>query len=474
MNSSFLHETLYGIGKEALVWAPMAIGLVTNNPTILTVTEVGYAAFHLHAAYNCESKVDKFTALSNVAVSLISPFTYHPALASQISASTRARILIGMGGNNVVRGVSEIASVTKNLACGVFAKICSEEKANETGGIVGNTLRLGLGIFRVYCGSNQIQNGLSELSIQSPEPEMHNSQESPKMDPQYARQEFKRNAKTKEKLSETPSKIDPKHAREEFRRSSSFKAQPKNTCFPKSGKPHPYDIAFYKHASNPIPTITDGRCEGTLYLRSEDTNYLHAKDSSYLRAEDSRPIGEFNSNVVDALIKDGRVWYRTVEKVRNICKEIDEIHALGGKVKRLILVGHSDKHEMELSQKGRLEREFPFSSFLGSSFRAQHNAGLDNHVLDRDVVFPKKGCLNYLEPEADIILVGCNLGKRALEGNLADVIARQAPGHKVLAPLITTTTKNFVVREKNGKPEFYFQDPLRIDVTYTAKVKKNK
>src|SRR4051812_37819520 len=97
MDASFLRETLYEIGKEALAWAPIAIGLGTNNPTILTVSEVGYAIFYLHAAYKSENRTNTLAALSNAAISLISPFTYHPALISEISASTRAHVLIGIG-----------------------------------------------------------------------------------------------------------------------------------------------------------------------------------------------------------------------------------------------------------------------------------------------------------------------------------------------------------------------------------------
>lgn len=524
MSSSFISETAYGIGKEALMWAPLAVGLITNNATVLTAGEIGYAALHLYNAYYSESKAGKLASLANVAVSLISPFTYHPALTSQIATSTRAHILVGMGGNNVIRGVSEITSVAKNMACGAMTKICGEEDAEETGTtmgkIAGNAIRLGLGIFRVYSGTNQINHGLSQLSTVetpkyeaiAPKKEMDESHEYPKADPKHATEEFKTNHKSTPAPNNQSPKVKSKYAREEFHRNPVIKKiQPK--CPIKGGKPHPYDVSFYKRALDSnhdplkVPAIyTEDRCEGTLYLRSDDTNYLHAKDG-VLRAEDTGAIGELSRAAVKELIKDGRVWYRSVEKVRDICKQIDDVHKEGGKIKRLILVGHGNTNEILLSQKNSDKNDIfsrffnhgsnpnpfdpkydfknydpfkesdPFNDpFLANPFKPApkiSERNLDNYVLDKSVIFPKKGCLNLLEPNAEIILASCQTGAKARGGNIADAIARQAVGHKVIAPFQSNYMTDLKITPKNGNLKFNFKDQINLDYTYVAHVPKD-
>lgn len=175
------------------------------------------------------------------------------------------------------------------------------------------------------------------------------------------------------------------------------------------------------------------------------------------------------SEVIDALIQDGRVWVRTVEKVRDICREIEKVHASGGKIKRLILVGHGNVDRMALRDKELS------SSFFDSIIGIQTTSGLDSYTLDTKSVFPKNGCLKYLEPDAHIILIGCKTGQK-IHGrgiNLADALAHQAPGHKVFAPVFSTSFSELKVREKNGGLEFYFKDQI-AEHTYIAEEKISK
>lgn len=246
-------------------------------------------------------------------------------------------------------------------------------------------------------------------------------------------------------------------------------------CLPKSGTRHPDDEHFYHHSADTSDIFVrrlqdEGRCDVFLYLRSKDFE-----------------SPELPPGVGAALIKSDRVRSRAIETVGDICKEMNTIHKNGGKVKGLLIQAHGNPDSLTLNRKPRqlsdLWRDHIFDNerprfggsaqpgefeqaFIRSYEHWMEDSGfgqfykkvsttstLKTTELTTKTIFPKKGCLNYLEPEAPIILLSCSTGGENPLGrkNLANAIAHQAIGHPVFAPKNEVFAYDLKISKQEGK-----------------------
>lgn len=349
MSLNFCTDTFYSLGNEAVMWAPMAIGYATNNSTVLVASEVANAAMHLYNAYNSESEFEKLNALSNAAISLVSPLTYHPAVVDHIPKSLRSHIFMVMGGNNILRGASEILSTTKEIAVSAFYRLKDGPDDNNkytAGRVVGIALRLGLGISRVYTGREQINAGFAYFkeprhcespTEQSPENVQEDSFST------ESKEEFHGSNDEKDVDVELQAEnSSPVSQRDEFSETSS--TLPAGKCCPVNGKLHPDDVYFYERgnslAGKSIRLLdNDGRCDFILFLRSKDK----AMHYPFLSQE-----------TTNTMINAERVRTRTIGTVGGICDQIKSVHRNGGKVKGLIIYGHGGPEGIVLNPKDPL------------------------------------------------------------------------------------------------------------------------
>lgn len=208
------------------------------------------------------------------------------------------------------------------------------------------------------------------------------------------------------------------------------------------GRTNPKELSLSKISK-------DKRCNIFLYLRANDDDH-------------KMPLLGLKGA---PLIDKNRVLSRRIQKVQDICEEIDNIHAQGGIIHGLFIQAHSNPGKLSLDLDYSRSLIYRFLSFFQEDF------SLNSHELTTQTIFPEKGCLHHLEPEAPIILLSCRAGgENHGEENLADAIAKQAIGHPVIAPqyAVARLHDHFqITQAENNNLHFSFWNE-NGDISYRA------